>query len=87
MGFGDSMVPGNPAFRRIGPGSKAVGPNTEVYGLINEGDLISFVGDEITRGFRGLRAQAKGSRMRRTMKQEVRNLKEEKLRKQRRNKN
>ena len=59
---------GNPAFRGIGPGPEAVGPNTKVYGLINEGNPIGFVGDKITRGFKGLRAQAKGSRVRRMMK-------------------
>ena len=41
MGLGDSVVPGNPAFRRIRPGSEAVGPNTKVYGLINEGNPMA----------------------------------------------
>ena len=64
MSLGNPVVPRNPTFRGIRPGPEAIRPSTKVYGLIDKGDSICLMGDGIARRFKGLRTQAKRSRMR-----------------------
>ena len=62
VGLGNPMVPRNPALRGIGPGSKAVRPNTKIYELANKRKMICFLGDQITWAFKGSRAKTERMR-------------------------
>ena len=74
MSLGDSVIPRSPSLQRIGPSSKAVRPNAEIYGLTNERNAICLERNKVARKLEDSGTQAKGTRIRRMGKQNVRSL-------------
>ena len=74
MGLGDPVIPRSQSLQRIGPGSKAVRPNAEIYWLTNEGNAICLKRNKVTGRLKDLGTQAEGTRIRRMGKQNVRSL-------------